>query len=199
MISYMIDMPKIQAPFIRDEKTHLVTDQINPGLEWVFTDPNVIAVEKLDGTNVSVYIEKGELTGVRNRTNVIECGALSNNRFMHGLRATYEKGWMPVATGQHFGELMGPKIQTNALDLKEPLWYPFDYLKRAAIYTSFQKYEKNYTNFSKWFQNDLCSLLCKQRGVDKQPEGVVFHHPDGRMAKLRGDMFDWHKGSKHKE
>ena len=30
-------------------------------------------------------------------------------------------------------------------------------------------------------------------------EGVVFTHPDGRMAKLRKDMFDWHKGPRHKD
>jgi len=28
-------------------------------------------------------------------------------------------------------------------------------------------------------------------------EGIVFTHPDGRMAKLRGDMFDWFKGKRH--
>ena len=30
-------------------------------------------------------------------------------------------------------------------------------------------------------------------------EGVIFTHPDGRMAKLRRDMFEWFKGAKHKE
>ncbi len=28
-------------------------------------------------------------------------------------------------------------------------------------------------------------------------EGIVFTHPDGRMAKLRRDMFDWFKGRRH--
>jgi len=35
-------------------------------------------------------------------------------------------------------------------------------------------------------------------------EGVVFTHPDGRMAKLRVDMFDWYfkenpKARRHKQ
>ena len=28
-------------------------------------------------------------------------------------------------------------------------------------------------------------------------EGIVFTHPDGRMAKLRCDMFEWYKGKRH--
>jgi hypothetical protein len=30
-------------------------------------------------------------------------------------------------------------------------------------------------------------------------EGIVFTHPDGRMAKIRKDMFEWFKGKRHKE
>ena len=31
-------------------------------------------------------------------------------------------------------------------------------------------------------------------------EGIVFTHPDGRMAKLRRNMFDWFKGeSNHRK
>ena len=30
-------------------------------------------------------------------------------------------------------------------------------------------------------------------------EGIVFTHPDGRMAKLRKDMFPWYSGFRHKE
>jgi len=32
---------------------------------------------------------------------------------------------------------------------------------------------------------------------DSFVEGIVFTHPDGRMAKLRCDMFDWFKGRRH--
>jgi hypothetical protein len=30
-------------------------------------------------------------------------------------------------------------------------------------------------------------------------EGIVFTHPDGRMAKLRRDMFDWFTGRRHND
>lgn len=200
MSGIMLDMPKLESPFIRDPETHVVTPIINPGYEWVFEDPKTIAVEKIDGTNVSIYIEKGELIAIRNRTNIINCDVLENNRFLTGLRNARKKDWIPVATGQYFGELMGPKIQRNFLDLEEPLWYPFDYLKQSAYYKSFHKYEKTFENWSNWFQNDLFSLLYRQKtGAIKQPEGIVFCNPDGRMAKLRLDMFEWWKGQRHKE
>jgi len=71
-MTLLTDFPKIQCPFVRktfkvnkdDFKQHgrqlqlrapevyLVTDEINPGFEWVFDDPDTIAVEKLDGTNL---------------------------------------------------------------------------------------------------------------------------------------------------
>jgi len=41
-------------------------------------------------------------------------------------------------------------------------------------------------------------LYMLKKGVkDGFVEGVVFTHPDGRMAKLRRDMFDWFKGKSH--
>ena len=42
---------------------------------------------------------------------------------------------------------------------------------------------------------DVGSVLGDKEGF---VEGVVFTHPDGRMAKLRIDMFDWYKGPRHK-
>jgi hypothetical protein len=40
----------------------------------------------------------------------------------------------------------------------------------------------------------------KKKGIDKKPEGIVFHNlKTGEMAKLRLDMFDDWKGFRHKE
>lgn len=199
----MSDMPKVQSPFVREtiNGEYVVTPQIAEGFEWVFEDPQVMAVEKLDGTNVSVYMDQGLLVGVRNRTQVIEHHTLANNKFLQGIRAAYEKGRLPLRSGQHFGELMGPKIQGNFLKLEEPLWYPFEFLKKNFSYKSFHNYPKTFENISNWFKNDLFSLVhCHlHSGAKVKPEGIVFHHPDGRMAKLRVDMFDWYKGRRHKD
>lgn len=196
----MNDFPKIQSPFVRKEidGQYVVTPEIAEGMEWVFTDPNVLAVEKLDGTNVSIVMESGNMIGLYNRTQVKPIGALEDHRFIQGIRTTNSKGRLPVVSGQHFGELMGPKIQSNFLKLDQPEWFPFEHLKRSATYTSFHKYEKNFDNWSSWFQNDLFSLLyVKLHGEKIQPEGIVFHHPDGRMAKLRVDMWPWFTGRRH--
>ncbi len=199
----MIDMPKLQSPFVRveTEQGYVVTPQVTEGFEWVFEDSNVLAVEKLDGTNVSIAIEDGRLVGLRNRTNVIECDNLAINSFIHGVRVARSKGRMPVNTGQHFGELMGPKIQGNFLKLSEPEWFPFEFLKTRFAYKSFHNYPKTFENISSWFKNDIFSLVYAQfQGGEKvQPEGIVFLHQDGRMAKLRLDMFDWWAGRRHKE
>ncbi|MBI2151707.1 hypothetical protein HYU21_03225, partial [Candidatus Woesearchaeota archaeon] len=47
------DMDKLDSPFIRKEidGEYIVTPEITPGLEWVFTDDKVMAIEKLHGTN----------------------------------------------------------------------------------------------------------------------------------------------------
>ena len=61
------------------------------------------------------------------------------------------------------------------------------------------KYPKDYDSISTWFRQ-LPSLFNKRLALPEiQAEGLVFHHPDGRMAKLRRDMFDWFEGPRHKE
>lgn len=198
----MEDMPKLKSPFIREiiNGEYVVTPQIEPGYEWVFEDPNVLAVEKLDGTNVSIQMECGNLIGVRNRTNIIDSSNLARNRFMEGVRNCYEKKYIPIVSGQHFGELMGPKIQGNFLKLDEFMWFPFEYLQKNFSYRSFHQYPKTFENLSSWFKNDLFSLVYSRfhNGEKVKPEGIVFTHPDGRMAKLRVDMFDWYTGKRHR-
>ena len=58
------DMPKLQSPFIRKtiNGNYVVTPEIDPEYQWVFDEPAVKAIEKLDGTNVSVIVEDGEIT-----------------------------------------------------------------------------------------------------------------------------------------
>ncbi|MCF6177673.1 MAG: hypothetical protein L3J71_18105 [Victivallaceae bacterium] len=88
----MSDFPKMECPFIkknfgvnreqwkkfgsklhlREPKAYLVTDNVNPGYEWVFEDSETIAVEKLDGSNVKIRTENGRLVAVQNRLNVID-------------------------------------------------------------------------------------------------------------------------------
>lgn len=193
------DMPKLESPFVRSGDNYLVTDKINPGYEWVFEDDLVTCQEKLDGTNVSIVIENGKITQVLNRKNRMDI--LSKVPVMEAIRNSYEKGYCNFTDGQYFGEAVGEKIQGNPYKLKEAIWLPFStYFAKNLTYKTWGQYPKDFKTISAWFKDGLFPLFAASKG-DRNGfcEGVVFHHPDGRMAKLRRDMFDWYEGKKHKQ
>ncbi len=88
----LTDFPKIECPFLRQTfpvnkdqfaqcgsryglrapEVRLAVDRVSPGFEWVFDDPDTIAVEKLNGTNIKIMTEAGRLVGLQNRKNVID-------------------------------------------------------------------------------------------------------------------------------
>lgn len=202
------DMPKLECPFIRREmdESYIVLPEINAGYEWVFEDENVMAIEKLDGTNVSILIQEGVIIAVFNRTERIPFFNKGKKWLTEGVLNAYEKGYMDfLSDGQHFGELIGPKVNGNPYKLKEHLWIPFStFCQKHLKYKSWGKYPKNFETLSNWFKDDLIPLYsCMIQGEEGRKkgfvEGIVFTHPDGRMAKLRRDMFDWFKSKKHKE
>jgi hypothetical protein len=103
--------------------------------------------------------------------------------------------------GLHFGEVIGPRVQNNHYQMTEHLWVPFaTYCKPNLRYTSWGKYPKDFQTISDWFRYSLHSLYFQRHNPGQKvfAEGVVFYHPDGRMAKLRRNMFDWWDGPRHK-
>lgn len=53
--------PKVKSPFERDENEdgeYVVYDEIVDGFEWVFENPNVKCIEKLDGTNCAIEVKQ---------------------------------------------------------------------------------------------------------------------------------------------
>jgi len=197
------DMPKLECPFIRKEinGNYIVVNEINPGLEWVFEDENVMAIEKLHGTNVSILIVEGNVVEVYNRTERIPFINKGKKWIIEGLLNSKENGYLEfLGDGQHFGELIGPKVNGNPYKLDKHLWIPFSgFCQKHLKYKSWGKYPKDFNTLSEWFK-ELIPLYSMMKG-DKNGfvEGIVFTHPDGRMAKLRVDMFDWFKGAKHKQ
>lgn len=203
-LDVVVDMPKLKSPFIRKtiNGQYVVTPEIDPDYQWVFDEPAVKAVEKLHGTNVSVVVDDGEITKIFNRKTRIRFW--SGNPIIKCVLTSCEKGWIDFTKdGQYFGEAMGGKIQANPLDLKVDMWMPFALAQKKLMYTSFYEHDRTFENWSNWFKDYLFSLMARKYAKDKEKkvfaEGVVFYHPDGvRMAKLRRDMFDWFKGSRHK-
>lgn len=190
------DFPKIEAPFIRKEikGRYVVTPEINPGYEWVFNDDSVMALEKLNGTNVSIVIENGVINSVWNRTQRIPFFNKGKRHIIDGLLESFERGHMALLPdGQHFGELIGPKVNGNPYKLEKHIWIPFNtYCRKHLRYKSWGKYPKTFEAISEWFK-ELMPLYSLMKGnKDGYVEGIVFTHPDGRMAKLRRDMFKFY-------
>ncbi len=199
-------MPKIESPFVRKEinEDYILTDEIAEGMEWVFNDDSVMAIEKLDGTNVSIVIQDGVIVAVYNRTERIPFFNKGKKYIIEGLLNSYERGYMEkLLDGQHFGELIGPKVNGNPYRIDKHLWIPFStFAQNHLRYKSWGKYHKDFKTISDWFKCDLIPLYsCMISGSEGRKigfvEGVVFTHPDGRMAKLRKDMFDWFVGKRH--
>lgn len=208
----VIDFQKIKSPFKRthnERDEYIVTPEIEEGYNWVFED-GVRAVDKLHGTNICVHFRNGRVVAIDNRTTRIvqePMDLLAKNngnrsRFLLGILHSAEKGWLePFVEGPVYGELIGPEINTNLHDTPYPLFVPFNYLYDKCHWKSWSnnKYPKTYDSISEWFKS-LGSLFT-ERVFKKQAlaEGLVFWHPDGRMAKLRRDMFDWYDGPRHGE
>lgn len=195
-------MPKIESPFVRvmKDNAYIVTPEIREGFEWVFEDESVMAIEKLHGTNVSITIVEGVVTAVFNRTERIPFITKGKKWIIEGLLNSKEKGYLEfLGDGQHFGELIGPKINGNPYKLDEHFWIPFStFCQKHLRYKSWGKYPKDFETISNWFENDLLPLYSSMKGNREGfVEGIVFTHPDGRMAKLRKDMFPFFKGKRH--
>ena len=198
------DMPKIDAPFVREERNggYYVKDEINEGYEWVFESNDVIAVEKLDGTNVSVIIENGQITAIFNRKNRVPAINKSKQFITKGILNSLNRGYLNLRDGQWYGELIGPKVQSNPYDLEEHLWIPFQrYSWKHLKYKSWGDYPKDFENISNWFKYGLIPLFyAKFHGLsfdeakkNCQPEGIIFTDTKTKkMAKLRYDMFEWY-------
>lgn len=177
-------MKKIPTLFIRDEQERrYVTDHLNPGCEWVLAGEGV-ATRKYDGTCVLLdpegawyarrevkpgktpppgwfEVDHDEVTGKRVGWEPI--GASPFVKFFdEAIRYKAEDG--PFAPGTY--ELIGPKINGN----------PEDAIRHALVPHAdaevMNEPNRDFASLAVW--------------LPAQPhEGVVWHHPDGRMVKLK--------------
>jgi hypothetical protein len=225
MSSTLSDFPKLHCPFIRqtfkvnkddwkrcgsqfqlrEPEAYLVVNRVNPGFEWVFDDPETIAVEKLDGTNVKILTENGRLVAVQNRLNVIDpLQVIKGKTFIiEGVFQAIGKDYVKT-DGEQVGEVIGPKLQGNPYKLDVHLWYPFEKAIADLRYKSFHEHDRTFDNWSSWFKTGLVSRFFTKRasklGLSEvvMAEGIIFYNLKRRaegktwMAKLRRNMFDWY-------
>jgi len=192
--------PKVQSPFERSENSdghYTVDDEINDGFEWVIENDDVLAVEKLHGTNAAVRVETTEQGldveawtrhGMEPMQRADPYGSRAHQHIVRAVQNSLTRGYIPEESGVHYGEVVGPDFHGNAHELNENLFIPFSWLAEKCAYTSWGKYPKTLDALRKWFSTELFSLFyARMHGKDLDSasvsegtfcEGVVFVHPD---------------------
>lgn len=184
-------MEKIPTIFERGENFKVV-NKPRQECEWVFAGEGQ-STEKLDGMNIRVTIRRGEIVRVEKRRNpskiqkqkgivdgwYVDANELgSEDKWIYeAVRATEVSSW---PDGEHPCEALGPNIQGNPLGLKNALCVPFN-LSIPVYQSSPRTYEE---------LRSFLQVLESQFSPGHLAEGIVFHHPDGRRAKIkRKDFF----------
>ncbi len=187
-------MRKIPTVFVRDPATNLrhVRDEVNPGCEWVVAGEGV-ATRKYDGTcallRMGRLYKRRELKPGQEKPILFE---VVDEDPVTGKRV----GWMPVdrdaaedryfveALDRHLNngetlrdgtyELVGPKVQGN------PERFPAHTLIRHADAQILGEPAGDDP-----VPRDFAGLRAYLTDPEFLYEGIVWHHPDGRMAKLK--------------
>lgn len=179
-------MKKIISLYKRNyEGDRLVRDEVTPGAEWVINGEGV-ATRKIDGT--SCLIKNGQLfkryDAKNGKTPPVGFEPAQEPDPVTG----HWPGWLLVGEGPNdkyhreawdreptlmyasgTWELCGPKIGGNPENLP----------RHVLIKHGVEKYEdcpRTFDALKEWF-------------ADKDIEGVVWHHPDGRMVKIKKKDF----------
>ena len=92
------------------------------------------------------------------------------------MRNTDVSGW---PDGEHSAEALGPRIQGNPLGLEAHCCLPFNL--GAPVY---EMLPRNFEGLAK-----ALAELESKLAPNHLAEGVVFHHPDGRRAKIKRKDF----------
>lgn len=174
-------MRKIPTLFVRDPERnlHYVTDEVNPACEWVAAGEGV-ATRKYDGSCCLVR------DGVLYKRHEVKAGKDAPEGFepLGTDEATGKTvGWMPVGEGPEgkwhrdaFArrpglrdgtyELCGPKVNGNPEGFAEHVLLAHEDADA-------------YPDAPRTFEGLRVFL------ADFKGEGLVWHHPDGRMAKVK--------------
>lgn len=175
-------MKKIPTVFVRDEADRrFVTPVITPGCEWALDDPQSVATRKFDGTCVMldddgrwwgrrevkpgkdtpagfVATQTDDVTGKTVGWEPIEQSAFAR------WHAEALRGTTLPTPGTY--ELIGPRVNGNHEET------PAHLLVRHNDAQELPDAPRTFAG--------LASYLASQ-----PYEGIVWHHPDGRMAKLK--------------
>jgi hypothetical protein len=183
-------MEKIPTIFERGDGFK-VMNQPRKGCEWVFAGEGR-ATEKIDGTNVRITVRSGQVVRVEKRRNpnkiqkqqgIIDGWYVDADEFgkedkwiFESVRGTDVSGW---PDGEHSAEAVGPHVQGNPLGLPKDICVPFN-LEIPA----YDDVPRTYEGLKAFLAN-----LDSKFSPGHLAEGIVFHHPDGRRAKIKRKDF----------
>lgn len=218
---HLRDFPKLESPFEREtiNGVYQCVPRVPQEFMWVWSS-DCIAVDKLDGTNVSVFIQDGKIKTILNRMNVVDIWK-GGKWFYEGIKNAIEREYIApekIKEEQIFGELVGPRINSNPYNLEEHLWIPFSYLKEHYYFKFWSDFVKEcqgksaqeiFDKTSSVFKG-MWSIYKRQRRIKSEvnedtpfegsmaAEGIVFYNQKtGALCKLRRDMFSWYNGKRH--
>ncbi|MFX1570630.1 MAG: DUF5565 family protein [Promethearchaeota archaeon] len=180
-------MKKIISLFKRNyNENRLVINEIVEGAEWVINGEG-IATRKFDGT--CCKIENGKLykryDAKKGKKPPKEFISAQEPDFITG----HWPGWVPVTNSSNDKwhneamdnnlsdgtyELCGPKIQGNPEKYEKHILIPHGQEILFDVPTTFE-------DLKEWFKN-------------KDIEGIVWHHSDGRMVKIKKKDFGYKRG-----
>lgn len=180
-------MKKIPTIFQRDwdNNPSRVLNIPNPACDWVFLGEGT-ATRKIDGT--SCLVRKGLLF---RRREIKPEQPIPGNFTREGTDPETGKlvGWVPVGDGpedkyhraafaaagelsEGTYELVGPNVQKNPEKLTQNVLIRHGQDIAGAL----DDVPREFDALAKWLK-------------DHDVEGIVWHHPDGRMAKVKGRDF----------
>lgn len=178
-------MKKIPTMFERDwagDRSRVV-DKIHRDCQWV-ADGEGVATRKIDGTSCLV---RGDKLYKRREVKPGDSLPLGFELSTFDEETGKNIGWIPVGDGPddkwhreafHHGpegllefadgtyELIGPKVQGNPEKVMEHV------LVRHATLEQYPDCPRTFDALKAWLSG-------------RDIEGIVFHHPDGRMAKIK--------------
>lgn len=181
-------MKKIPTVFDRDwAGNRQILDEVAPGCEWVLRGEG-IPTEKMDG--MATLVKDGRLY----KRYELKKGKSAPSGFEPAQEPDHltgeTPGWVPVGVGpedKYFRmglvnsgrladgtyELLGPKVQSNKYKMG-------DYILERHGVRVLEDCERTFRGLQHFL-------------LTHEIEGIVWHHPDGRMAKLkRRDFgFQW--------
>ena len=183
-------MKKIPTLFVRDpdERRH-VLDEVTPGCEWVLAGEGA-PTRKWDGTCTML-----SGTGVWWARREVKKGKTPPIGYLNEEYDPYtgkNVGWEPMAqssfakihaeavansgpTAPGTYELLGPKINGNPDGFEAHVLMPHGWA-RLSERIDIEAAPRDYDGLRDWL-------------TAREYEGIVWHHPDGRMAKLKARDF----------